>query len=430
MKVLLSKRQRDAMCDAMASSETEIPFTFCFNDLPLGVVEIETRERHFEQSAHPWVPHPGRETVTSSGGVPRLTYVSRLGSSGGGGRAHPLTHRHPQHPRPAIPGRGRFGQTASTAAMASGGAAGAAEHVGNLARVGGAAYSAAMGLATIAGCGYVSVCTLAFVFQRRLQYFPTKEHPPRVTTLPEVCQGIEEFSVRTEDGLLLQGWHWPAPPSGKHAKVSLLQLHGNAGSRHNRLYWAHHTRSKLGCAVTLLDYRGYGGSEGSATESGMIKDGKAGIQWAATRAAESGSKLVLHLESIGSAAGLNAAAGLREGGGATGIAIAGIVVEGGLSSCVEIAQKLFSFLPLTLLMKDKWDGTCAAATSLDPDMPFMSMHGDHDEIVPLWCGRKLFDSVQGRKVWKEFKRGGHNNLMEQPGYFEALDNFYTDEVGA
>ena len=315
--------------------------------------------------------------------------------------------------------------------MAAGGAP--SPDVSTLARLGGLAYSGAVGLGMIAGCGYVSVCTLAFVFQRKLQYFPDKEHPPAVKTISEVCRDIEEFTVRTEDGVLLQGWHWPAPPGGKHAKINLLQLHGNAGSRHNRLYWAHNVRSRLGCGVTLLDYRGYGGSEGVATESGMIKDGKAGIQWASTRAAETGSKLVLHLESIGSAAGINAmAAMVKEGGGAGGGAtgVSGVVAEGGLSSCVEIAQKLFSFLPLGLLMKDKWDGTCTAAASLDPDMPFMSMHGDHDEIVPLWCGKKLFDSVKGKKRWKEFRRGGHNNLMEKPGYFEALDEFYTNDVGA
>jgi hypothetical protein len=60
--------------------------------------------------------------------------------------------------------------------------------------------------------------------------------------------------------------------------------------------------------VTLLDYRGYGGSEGGVTEAGMIADGQAGIAWTRTRADETGSKLVLHLESIGSAAGIGAAA--------------------------------------------------------------------------------------------------------------------------
>ena len=303
--------------------------------------------------------------------------------------------------------------------------------MGTLAKIGSAAYSGAVYATTIAGCGYLGICAMAYLFQRRLQYFPTKQRPPPVRKLPPVCKDIEEFSVRAEDGVLLQGWHWPAPEGGRHPKVHLLQLHGNAGSRHNRLYWAHSVRSHLGCGVTLLDYRGYGGSEGEATEAGMIKDDMAGIQWAATRAAESNSKLVLHLESIGSAAGINAAAALREQAGGSGSAgVAGVVVEGGLSSCVEIAEKLFSFLPLRLLMKDKWESTCAAAASLDPDLPFLSLHGDHDEIVPLWCGRKLFDAVQGKKTWKEFRRGGHNNLMEQPGYFETLDKFYTEAVGA
>jgi fermentation-respiration switch protein FrsA (DUF1100 family) len=77
-------------------------------------------------------------------------------------------------------------------------------------------------------------------------------------------------------------------------------------------------------------------------------------------------------------------------------------------------------------MKDKWDGVCSAAASLDPAMPFMSMHGTRDEIVPFWCGKKLFESSSStRKVFKEFKRGGHNNLADQAGYIEALDEFYT-----
>ncbi len=83
-----------------------------------------------------------------------------------------------------------------------------------------------------------------------------------------------------------------------------------------------------------------------------------------------------------------------------------------------------------MLMADTWLGTCASASKLNPRMPFMSMHGDRDEIVPLWCGRKLFDAVKGAKVWKEFKKGGHNNLMEKNGYFEALDEFYEQFVKA
>ena len=290
-------------------------------------------------------------------------------------------------------------------------------------RIGGLALGAGKSLGAVVGCGYLGVCALLYVFQRKLQYFPTKDPPPAVSSLPEVCRGIEEFTVRTEDGETLRGWYWGPVAGAKHADVTLLQLHGNAGSRHNRLYWAHHLRSRLGCAVALLDYRGYGGSTGRVTEKGMILDGVAGIQWVRTRSDETKSKLVLHLESIGSAAGIAAAAKLGET-----CEINGIVAEGGLSSCVEIAAKLFSFLPVKMLMKDTWAGTCVAASKLSKKTPFMSMHGGRDEIVPLWCGKKLFDAVTSRKTFKEFRKGGHNNLIEQKGYFEALDEFYEGYV--
>ena len=302
-----------------------------------------------------------------------------------------------------------------------------------LGRLGGVLMGLTTGVAKAAAIGYVGICAVVFVFQRKLQYFPTTEHPPAPSTLPPAYGDIEEFTVRTEDGVTIRGYHLPVPTMNqahcKHPKIHLLQLHGNAGSRYHRVPWAHYVRTRLGCSVTLLDYRGYGGSEGKVNEAGMILDGKAGIQWAATRANETGSKLVLHLESIGSAAGVCAAAALRkdnESGADGNIGVAGIVAEGGLSSCVEIAEKVFSFLPVRVLMKDKWDGVCSAAASLDPATPFMSMHGTRDEIVPFWCGKKLFESSSStRKVFKEFKRGGHNNLADQAGYIEALDEFYT-----
>ena len=43
-------------------------------------------------------------------------------------------------------------------------------------------------------------------------------------------------------------------------------LHSNAGHREGRLLWMFLLREGLGCSVTVLDYRGYGGSDGSPTE--------------------------------------------------------------------------------------------------------------------------------------------------------------------
>ena len=59
----------------------------------------------------------------------------------------------------------------------------------------------------VVGAGYIGVCALVYVFQRKLQYFPTTEHPPAPSTLPPAYGDIEEFTVRTEDG---RGSGWVA----------------------------------------------------------------------------------------------------------------------------------------------------------------------------------------------------------------------------
>ena len=65
-------------------------------------------------------------------------------------------------------------------------------------RLGGLALGAGKTLGAVVGAGYIGVCALVYVFQRKLQYFPTKDAPPAVSSLPAVCRGIEDFSVRTE----------------------------------------------------------------------------------------------------------------------------------------------------------------------------------------------------------------------------------------
>ena len=113
-------------------------------------------------------------------------------------------------------------------------------------------------------------------------------------------------------------WHWPAPTEAsaepvwpylndpaqiarlsavmkelraKHGaklrSMDVLQFHGNAGSRENRLPWMQLIRG-LGCSVTVLDYRGFGGSSGSPTEVGLIADGAAAYAW--LRGASSSSR--------------------------------------------------------------------------------------------------------------------------------------------
>jgi pimeloyl-ACP methyl ester carboxylesterase len=108
-----------------------------------------------------------------------------------------------------------------------------------------------------------------------------------------------QFEIEAADGTRCLGWHWPAPdassppvapwwlgPEGVKmaplmqelraqqpalGDVDVLLFHGNAGDRSSRLGWMHLLREGLGVSVTVVDYRGYGGSDGRPTEQGLIQ---------------------------------------------------------------------------------------------------------------------------------------------------------------
>jgi pimeloyl-ACP methyl ester carboxylesterase len=283
-----------------------------------------------------------------------------------------------------------------------------------------------VGLAKLVACCYGTFVGVIFIFQRKLQYFPLAKRPPHPSHFSPFFASVEDISIVTADNVKLDGWFWPADKNRKHANVSILHLHGNAGNRQHRLGWAYAVRQRYGCAVTLVDYRGYGGNEGSPSEAGLILDAIAAITWHCDTNGGNGAKLVLHLESIGSVAGIGA---LRMLDPVRRTKIVGIVVEGGLSSCIDVVKDRLRFLPLSVLMMDKWSGACAAASKLTVETSFLSLHGSDDTIVPLSLGRKLYEAVACKnKEFVQFVGGGHNDLLEQPMYLQTLDKFYTTLV--
>jgi len=245
--------------------------------------------------------------------------------------------------------------------------------------------------ATFATYCYVSLVGFLWIAQRRFQYFPSRESPPSIRSLPSVFQQICTFEVLTTDKLRLKGWLWSRELNGALSHIFILHLHGNAGSRLHRLDWAYRVRTRFGCTVALFDYRGYGGNDGYVSEDGLIEDAVAAITWAHNQALQTHQKLVLHLESIGSAVGINA----------------------------------LMRTPIELIMKDKWCNTLSSAKCLSRNTHFLSLHGQNDSIVPLWSGRRLYEAVScEKKMFHEFGEGGHNDLMYQPSYFATLEKFF------
>lgn len=337
----------------------------------------------------------------------------------------------------------------------------------------GSAVSVALSVLKSVGVGYAALCGAVFFFQRQLQYFPSKSHPPAPGAIHPAFRDILEVELLSADGTRCLAWHWPAPPAGAAVPpffwlrapggggytesalraacaalrqqypwlgwVDVLMFHGNAGDRSHRLGWMHLLRDGLGLSVTVLDYRGYGGSAGSPSEQGLIADGLAAAQWLrAKRAAEGsvGRPLVLWGESIGSGVAIALAAGegrgAGEGEGERGVELAAVVLEAGLASCVDIAAKAYPFLPirLPLLMRDPFHNALRAQR-MPPSLPVLQLHGGKDELVPLSDGKALFRALPAsRKRMVVLGGAGHNDVPynDPRRYLTEVAAFLHEEV--
>ena len=243
-------------------------------------------------------------------------------------------------------------------------------------------------LIILAILAYGGVLALMYVFQRSLMYFPDRSRtPPAAAGLPQA----EEVTLKSADGESLIAWF--VPPQGD--KPLIIYFHGNGGAlnlRADRFRWL--TRDGFG--LLGLSYRGYGGSTGSPTETGMLLDAAAAYDFAAARFPA--QRIVLWGESLGTGVAVALAAERP---------IAGLILDAPFTSTADIGASAYPFIPVRLFIKDSFrsDERIGGVKA-----PLLVLHGEMDSIVPVRFGEKLFALANEPKQMVRFPSGGHVNL--------------------
>ena len=234
-------------------------------------------------------------------------------------------------------------------------------------------------------CGFVA---LLYVAQRSLQYFPERRRTdPRGVGLPEA----EEAVLDTADGERVIVWHVP-PREGRPA---FLYFHGNGGS----LRWRDERFRALiadGSGLVALSYRGYGGSSGRPTETGLVEDAAAAYAFAVAR--YPAERIVLWGESLGSALAIALAAEKPVGG---------LVLEAPFTSAADVGAQHYWFVPVRLFMKDQFRSDLRAGKVT---APVLVVHGENDTVVPITLGERLCGLIQAPKRFVRVAGAGHNDL--------------------
>jgi uncharacterized protein len=252
---------------------------------------------------------------------------------------------------------------------------------------------------------YCSAVGILVWQQRRFLYVPDTNPPDvAVTGTPNAHTVI----IRTADGLDLLAWQ-VAPADD--AQPLVLYLHGNGGHIGNR---AHRFAqlAQLGWGVLLLEYRGYGGNAGTPTETGLITDARAA--YAALRASGiPAQRIILWGESLGSGVATRLA---------TEVEVGAVLLEAPYTSIAAIAQQRFPFVPVDLLLQDRFDllGRIGSVHA-----PVLVMAGGRDTIVPPAMSQAVFAASNEPKVLWLTPDAGHNDLVEA-GAFDVVQAFVRE----
>ena len=252
---------------------------------------------------------------------------------------------------------------------------------------------------------YIGVCLLVAGCQNQMLYFPTR-HTEAAALERASHSRLEPW--RDAHGKLI-GWKRPA----SHASARLLVFHGNAGCASDRAYYAD-AFGAMGTTweVCILEYPGYGSREGSPGKSSFIAAGRAAVE---DLFATDSRPVFLLGESIGS----GTAAALA---GAMPDIIAGAVMMIPFARLEEVAKEKFPWLPVSLLLRDKFDNIAALAAFHGP-VGFVI--AENDEVIGAAQGRKLHTAYAGPKKLIVLPGATHNNFPTEPGaqWFRDASDF-------
>ena len=271
---------------------------------------------------------------------------------------------------------------------------------------------AALALVLMALLGFAARQT--DLLDRYFVFFPDREIH---RTPGDVGLRYEDVFFTTSDGVRLHGWFIPSD-----GDTTLVWLHGNAGNISHRVDNLLMVNRMLGVNVLIVDYRGYGRSEGAPSEKGLYRDAEAALAYLSSRPQTADDRLVFFGRSLGAAVAVELA---------TRVEPHALILESPFTSVREMAKLSYPFIPgplLTLPVRSRFDSLAKIG---GVQAPVMVLHGDMDDIVPIDIARRLYDAANVPKRFYTIEGAGHNDTYAVGGaaYFDALKAFIDDPRG-
>ncbi len=250
---------------------------------------------------------------------------------------------------------------------------------------------------------YILAVILLYIFQTKIIFHPGKLSKDfRFKLSPD----DDEVFLRTSDGPRISGIFF----HGTRHEV-ILYFHGNAGDLSGWRFAAEDFTA-LGYPVLMIDYRGYGKSEGTFSEEGFYKDAEAAYAYLINTKGFATQDIIVYGRSVGTGVAVHLASKHR---------VNGLVLESPYTSFGQLANEKLPFFFPSLYLDYKFNNAEKIGAV---QCPVILIHGEKDSLIPPSHSKKLLTKIKTKSKLILVPEGSHNDLNT----FEEYQNFLQKEL--
>lgn len=254
---------------------------------------------------------------------------------------------------------------------------------------------------------YILLCVAAVLIQGKV-IFPVQKLSDEAVTVSTKTANVESLQLQMKDGVKLRGW---LIKNSISAKSNLLIYFGANAEEVSTVI---PRMSKFqNWSIALINYRGYGSSEGIPGEKALCSDSLEIYDYFSKKSDINNNNIVIMGRSIGTGIATYLAAKRN---------VTSVILVSPYDSLTSVAREKCPILPFNILLKDKFNSINLAPTVKSP---LFILVGSKDKLIPPWHSKKLGKAWGGKVKLEEITGAGHNSIDDGDNYWNKVYEFLS-----
>ncbi|MGM0441674.1 MAG: alpha/beta hydrolase [Elusimicrobiota bacterium] len=255
---------------------------------------------------------------------------------------------------------------------------------------------------------YILISGFVYIKQEDILFEGSSLTRSRQEEIKQSYPEVKEIILKTPDGINLHGWLADGP-NDKNPLVIYF------GGNNDEVSWVLDKREYFkNWSLLLINYRGYGLSEGQPGEQKLYRDAVYLYDTLSKRKNINSDKIVAMGRSLGTGVAVDLAA-KRE--------MSGTILVSPYDSMVNVAKSEYPFLPAGLILNHKFNSVKKA-----PDIknPVLILVAGNDQLIFPRLSQKVYDKWGGEKEIKLIPKVNHSTIIKSQQFWDSVKKFLSE----